>query len=137
MAKWTEEEAVSLFLGLNPEYTANDDRISYGQTELYAEKYFSLRKLACRATDQKQVGHPYTPARWLAWAKECDIPVPPALEAEIVKWDGASGSAVSADRARIAKLQAKIAELTAAADERPRNSKISRRLSGRVSARAC
>jgi hypothetical protein len=74
MAKWTEEEAVSLFLGLNPEYTANDDRISYGQTELYAEKYFSLRKLACRATDQKQVGHPYTPARWLA--KECDFPVP-------------------------------------------------------------
>ena len=113
MAKLTEEEAASLFLGLNPEFTASDRQSSYGQAKPYASQYLSLRKLANRAADQKQVGYPYTP--WLAWAKEeCDIPVPPALEAEIVKWDGASGSAVSADRARITKLQAQIAELTAA-----------------------
>jgi hypothetical protein len=113
MGKWTEEEAVSLFLGLNPAFTKSETQLTCGRTRQYAAQYFSLRKLAHRATIQKHIAYPYTPVRWLSWAKECDLPMPAELAEEIVKWDGASGAAVSADRARIAHLEAQLAEVTA------------------------
>jgi hypothetical protein len=116
MGKWTEEEAVSLLLGLNPAYTKSEAQLSYRHARPHAAKYLSLRKLAHRATDQKHIAYPYTPARWLKWAKECGLPMPPVLEDNIVKWDGASGSSVSADRARIVQLEAQLAEVTARAN---------------------
>jgi hypothetical protein len=115
MADWTEEEAASLFLGLNPDFMA-DLELTYGAATEYAAEYFSLQNLASRATERRHIPYPYSPARWLTWAKECNLPIPPALEEEILRWDGASGSAVSADRARIVELEAQLAELTAKAD---------------------
>lgn len=82
----------------------------------YAQ-YDSLKDLARRASYSNQIGWRRTPARWLAWAKKIDLPVPPELEAEILKWDGVNGETVSAEGARIIQLQADVARLAARTSE--------------------
>jgi hypothetical protein len=115
LPEWTGEEAASLILGLNPNIMA-DLELNYGTAAQYAAAYNSLENLASRAIKRQHIPYPHTPVRWLTWAKKCNLPIPPALEEEILRWDGVSGSAVSADRARIVELEAQIAELTAKAD---------------------
>jgi hypothetical protein len=119
MASWSKEEAASLFLGFNPDFISNEANMTYRRPTPCLTQYFSLQELARRASLRDQIPYPQTPARSLAWAKERDLPVPPELDAEILKWDGANGATVTTDRARIKVLEARIAELTARGDARP------------------
>lgn len=91
MTTWNEQEAVSLILGLNPDITSDDTELYYGSASQHATKYVSLLQLARRAIEDRRIAYPNTPARWLAWAKKRDLPMPPALEAEIVRWNGVTG----------------------------------------------
>ena len=100
MRAWKETEVASLFRGLNPDFIWHHGNLS-DWAEQYEAEIHGVLRLAISATNDRGFGWPYTPARWLAWAKERDIPVPPALEAEIVRWCDVSGSAGSAGHGRI------------------------------------
>jgi hypothetical protein len=114
---WKAHEAVSLFLGLDPNFIWHNGNVSYRAGQ-YKVEVLRLLAAAIDATNHKQLGYPYTPARWLAWAKKCNLPVPPALEAEIDQWSGVSGSPGSAARGRITEPETRIAELAGKTDGR-------------------
>jgi len=94
MEEWKEKEAAALF------------------------KYSGLLKRMIDATNHHRIPYPWTPARWLAWAKERDIPASEELAEEIDKWSGVSGSAGSAERGGITEPETRAAELAAKADGR-------------------
>lgn len=97
MKKWKETVAVTLFLGLNPEYIWFNGHVAYAAKQYEAE-ILGLLSLAIDATHDRHFPYPHTPAVWLDWAKKYDLPMPPELEREISKrWD-ASGSAGPIDR---------------------------------------
>jgi hypothetical protein len=98
MPEWTEREAAALLCGLNPYYVAklNPDYVADGPPAAY----FGLMELAQRAIIAGLIGRPYTPARWLAWAKKYDHPIPQDLEAEI------------------GRLHARVADLATKTDDR-------------------
>jgi hypothetical protein len=75
MRVWKETEAVSLFLGLNPNFIWHGGFFSH-EAEQYEAKIHGLLTLAVRATNDRDFGWPYTPARWLAWAHKNDLPMP-------------------------------------------------------------
>jgi hypothetical protein len=99
MPQWSADEAASLLLGLNP-FLMNDHRLLDDGPSQFEDKYHSLSELAWRTLEHRDIEHPYTPARWLAWAQERDLPIPSELAAEIVKWSEVSGSVGSAASAQ-------------------------------------
>ena len=100
MPVWKQTEAASLFLGCNPNF------ITYGveRSSTLEAQYRGLLDLANRATDDRRFGWPLSPARWLAWAKNLSLPMPPALEAEIVRWTAKdNGPVLPTSNANVAK----------------------------------
>jgi hypothetical protein len=85
MRAWKVTEAAAL-CGLDPHFASKKWYLSRDQIA----EYNGVLELAIRATNDRHFGWPYTPARWLAWAKVRDIRVPGELAKEIDKWNGSS-----------------------------------------------
>jgi hypothetical protein len=100
MPLWTESEATNLLLGLNPKFSFIKRSRVYGAAQTRSEEYAGLLHLAEMAREHDNIPYPHTPSRWLDWAKNCDLPIPPALEKEISLRNSADASTPGAVRAR-------------------------------------
>ena len=84
-AHWTLDEAIALCFGKAPDVVNWKNVSPYTKISPFAATYESVRDLALRATVWKQLYDPVLPGIFLAWARRCEIEVPPELVAQVEK----------------------------------------------------
>lgn len=111
MATWTDEDAASVLLGLNPDFMRDSREVNYGAGRPHFDRYWSLKTLIKRAVAERKVSFPLTPAKVRLWASSNGVPIPEALNAAIERWGEPQSVIATSEMVRIDELNATIRRL--------------------------
>jgi hypothetical protein len=118
-AYWTMDEAIALSFGKEPGFVTWQ-KIEWVQDKTeFAKNYAKRRDLVKRAVAAKKLTEPVLPIRFLTWANEVNIELPPALISEVEKL----GTSVINWEAAYRKLKAEFDALAQKLDVKPESTR--------------
>lgn len=118
-AYWTIDEAIALSFGKEPDVVTWQKIESVKDKTVFAKNYAKRRDLAKRAVAAKKLTEPVLPIRFLTWANEVNIELPPALISEVEKL----GTSVINWEAVYRKLKAEFDALSEKSNAKPESTR--------------